>query len=143
MKNSIKYTILTCTLGYILIVASAVVHSIIVRMVTGYYPSFTGFTLALITLKLVEIHQGFLTAPLFVATFVMILLSKTSINRRIVAGLSVTSYYFLVTLIFVIMGVGDFPIKILTPWLLWIFILGFASSIIVDKLHTWCFGGAP
>lgn len=134
MKNSIKYTILTCSLGYFLIVASVFVASIVVRINTGYYPSFTFFTLALITFRLVEIHQGFLAAPLLVATFTMMLLSKTSINRRIIAGLSMTSYYFLVALIYVIMGAGEFPIEILIPWLPWVFILGFASSIIVDKL---------
>lgn len=134
MKNSIKYTILTCALGYFLIVASVVAVSIIVRMITGYYPSFAFFTLALITFRLVEIHQGFLVAPLLVATFTMMLLSKTSIDRRIVAGLSMASYYFLVALIYVIMGAGEFPIEILIPWLPWVFVLGFASSIIVDRL---------
>lgn len=123
-----------------MIVASAVAVSIIVRIVTGYYPSFTFFTLALITLRLVEIHQGFLIAPLLVAIFAMKLLSKTSINRRLVAGLSVTSYYFLVAVIFVILGASDFPLYILTLWLIWIFILGVVSSIIMDKLHTWHFG---
>ena len=92
------------------------------------------FTLALITFRLVEVHQGFLMAPLLVATFTMMLLSKTSINRRIVAGLSMTSYYFLLALIYVIMGAGEFPIEILIPWLPWVFVLGFASSIIVDRL---------
>jgi len=73
-------------------------------------------------------------APLLAATFMMMLLSKTSINRRIVAGLSMTSYYFLLALIYVIMGAGEFPIEILIPWLPWVFVLGFASSIIVDRL---------
>jgi len=134
MENSVRYTILTCALGYFLIVASVVVVSIIIWMITGYYPSFTFFTLALITFRLVEVHQGFLMAPLLVATFTMMLLSKTSINRRIVAGLSMTSYYFLLALIYVIMGAGEFPIEILIPWLPWVFVLGFASSIIVDRL---------
>lgn len=134
MKNSIKYMILTCALGYLFIVASVVILSIIIRMITGYYPSFTFFTLALIAFRLVEIHQGFLIAPLLVAIFMMMLLSKTSINGRIVAGLSLTSYYFLVALIYLIMGAREFPIEILIPWLPWVFILGSASSIIVDKL---------
>ena len=136
MKMKRKTTILTCALGYFLIVASVVVVSIIVRMITGYYPSFRFFTLSLITFRLVEIHQGFIVAPLLVATFTMMLLSKTSINRRIVAGLSITSYYFLVGLIYVMIGAGDFPLDIFILWLSWVFILGFASSIIVDELHT-------
>ena len=134
MKNSIKYTIFTCALGYFFIVASVVVLSIIIRIITGYYPSFTFFTLALITFRLVEIHQGFLIAPLLIAIFTMMLLSKTSINIRIVAGVSLTSYYFLLALIYLIIGAGEFPFEVLIPWLPWVFILGFTSSIIVDKL---------
>lgn len=134
MKNSTKYAILTCALGYFLIITSAAVISIIIRIITGYYPSFTFFTLALITFRFVEIHKGFLIVPLLVAIFMMILLSKTAINIRIVAGLSMDSYYFFLALIYVILGAGEFPFEILILWLPWVFILGFASSIIVDKL---------
>ena len=140
MINPARYTILTCTSGYILTVASAIAGSIIVGMVTGYYPSFAAFTGALVTLRLVEIHPGFLIAPLLVAILTMLMLSRTSVNRRLVAGLSVASYYLLVALIFVILGAGDFPIGILTLWLIWIFALGVAASIIADKLHTRYFG---
>jgi len=134
MKSSIKYIILTCALSYFLIVSSVVFVSIIVWMITGYYPSFTFFTLALVTFRLAEIHIGFIIAPLSVAIFAMILLSKTSINRRMIAGLSMTFYYFFVALIYVTLSAGEFPIEILVPWLPWVFILGFSSSIIVDRL---------
>lgn len=133
MKKSIKYSFLTCTLGYILIIASAVVLSVVVRMITGYYPSITFFMLALITFRLVEVHQAFFIAPPLVATFTMILLSGTSINRNMVAGISMASYYFLVGLVYVIMGAGEFPIEISILWLLWVFVLGFASSIIMNN----------
>ena len=134
MKNSTKHAILTCALGYFLIITSAAVISIIVKIITGYYPSFIFFTLALITFRLVEIHKGFLIIPLLVAIFTMILLSKMEINIKIVAGLSMNSYYLFLALIYVILGAGEFPFEILIPWFLWVFILGFASSIIVDKL---------
>jgi len=103
-------------------------------MITGYYPSFTFFTLALVTFRLAEIHIGFVLAPLSVATFAMILLSKTSINRRMIAGLSMTFYYFFVALIYLTLSAGEFHIEILAPWLPWVFILGFSASIIVDRL---------
>ncbi len=135
-KNSIKYIILTCVLGYFFIITSVFIVSIFIRMITGYYPSFTFFTLALITFRFVEIHQGFLIAPPLVAIFTMIPLLKTSINKRIGAGLSMTSYYLLVTLIYVIKGAGEFSLVILIPWIPWVFILGFASSIIVDKFYA-------
>ena len=134
MKNSTKYTILTCALGYFLIITSAAVISIIIKIITGYYPSFTFFTLALITFRLVEIHKGFLIVPLLVAIFTMLLLSKTTMNIKIVAGLSMNSYYFFLALIYVMLGAGEFPFEILILWLPWVFILVFASSIIVDKL---------
>lgn len=136
VKNSIRYTIITCVLGYLIIVASAITASIIVGLVTGYFPSLTFFTLGLITFRLVEIHPVFLIAPPLVAILVMTILSKTPINKRIVAGLSMCSYYLIVTLVFVIMGAGEFPFELLLPWLLWVFTIGFVSSLIVDKSHA-------
>jgi len=134
-KNSVKYSILICVLGYLLIIASVIAVSIIVKLITGYYPSFTFFTLALITFRLIEIHQVFLIAPLSIAILVMMVLSKILNQTKIVAGLSMTSYYLLVTLIFLIIG-GEFPFELLLLWLPWTFFLGFVSPIIVEKLYT-------
>ncbi len=116
-------------------IASVISFSIIVKLITGYYPSFTFFILTIITFRLIEIHQVFLIAPLLIAILVMMALSKIFKQTKIVAGLSMTSYYFLVTLIFLIIG-GDFPFELLLLWFPWIFFLGFVSPIIVEKLYA-------
>ncbi len=134
IKSSLKYAVAISALGYALIVGSAVVVSIIVRLITGYYPSFIHFTLALITFRLVEIHYGFLVLPPLVAIFMMMILSRTPINRRIAAGLSLNSYYLLVAFIYLIVGAGDFPMESSIPWLLLVFVVGFGASVIVDKV---------
>jgi len=133
MKDSIKNAILTCTLGYFLILFSSLIITIAIKIATGYYPSFKFFTLALITFRLVEIHNGFLIAPLLVAVPAMMILSKTSISNRIVAGLSLATYYLLTLMIYVIKGAGDFPMGIAILWILWVFILGFGTSILLYK----------
>jgi hypothetical protein len=143
MKSSIKYAFLTCTLGYVLIVAiSTVTILIISKMITGYYLHLTTI-LELITFNLIYIHQGFFIVPLAVAICTMALLLKFSQNKKLIAGLSMTSYYLIVALIYAIMGAREFPLEILILWLPWVFMLGFASSIIVDKFHAWYSGGTP
>jgi len=104
-------------------------------LITGYYPSFTFFTLALMTFRL-EVHQAFFVAPLIVGITAMMLLNKTAIDAKIAAGLSTASYCLSIALIYMATGVSELPIEILLPWILWAFILGFASSIIMDKLHS-------
>jgi len=105
-------------------------------LITGYYPSFTFFTLALITFRLVEVHQAFFVAPLIVGITAMMLLNKTAIDAKIAARLSTASYYLSIALIYMATGVSELPIEILLPWILWAFILGFASSIIIDRFHS-------
>ena len=133
-KNSIRGIILTCALGYSLVALSVLVVFAVVKVITGYYPSFTFFPLALITFRLSEISEAFLIAPLVVAILMMMLLSKTPINTRIVGGVSLTAYYVLVALILLVGG-GEFPCEILILWLPWTFLLGFTSTLIVDRLQ--------
>jgi len=111
-KNSIRSIILTCALGYSLVALSVLVVFAVVKVITGYYPSFTFFALALITFRLSEISEAFLIAPLVVAILMMMLLSKTPINTRIVGGVSLTAYYVLVASILLVGG-GDFPCEVL------------------------------
>ncbi len=135
MKKHIKHTILTCTLAYILTIASVLLVTTTSMLVFGLYISFVFFTLTLVTFRLYEIHQIFIMAPPIVAIVTMLLLSKTRINKRILAGLSMTIYYVVVTLIFLIMRAEEFPYEILIIWIPWVFILGALSSVIVDKLN--------
>ncbi|TKJ28046.1 MAG: hypothetical protein CEE40_12675 [Chloroflexi bacterium B3_Chlor] len=121
-------------LGYLVLVASALLLSAAVGLITGYYPSSTFFTLALITFRVAEIHYSFVFAPPLVAVAAMILLSRTSINRRVVAGISVSSFYFLVTLMYLIVGAAEFSVATAIPWIAWAFLVGLGSSVIVDRL---------
>ncbi|MCW3975715.1 MAG: hypothetical protein O2U61_05390 [Candidatus Bathyarchaeota archaeon] len=134
MERSIKKIIFTCLLGYLLILATAIVLTIIIKLVTGYFPSFDFFTLALITFRLSEINQFFIVTPFLVAILTMLILCRALINNRITSGISMAFYYFLVTIFFVITGSGDFPFWISTIWIVWVFNIGVISSIIVDKL---------
>lgn len=136
MEKSIGCVILTVALGYLLIIVSTIVLATLIWLITGYYPSFTFFTLALMTFRLVEVHQAFLVAPLIVGIAIMMLLNKTAIDSKIAAGLSTASYYLSIALIYMATGASELPIEILLPWILWAFILGFASSIILDRLHS-------
>ena len=83
-----------------------------------------------------QVHQAFLVAPLIVGIAIMMLLNKTAIDAKIATGLSTASYYLSITLIYMATGASELPIEILLPWILWAFILGFASSIIIDRLHS-------
>lgn len=134
-KESTKKLILICAIGYVLVIISALILSLTIRILTGYFPSFTFFTLALITFRLSEVSYAFLIAPLFVATVMMMLLSRTSINIRIASGSSLSSYYAFVVLIFIVMGSGDFPYLVSIPWVVYVFFLGFISSIIIERIE--------
>lgn len=141
IRHSIKYAALVSVLGYAFLVASALVVSSAIRVITGYYPSFTFFTLALITFRLTEIHYGFLLAPPLISIVVMTILSQTAINRAIRAGIGLSSYYIVVALMFVIVGAGDFPVGTSIPWIVWAFVVGVSSSIAVDRLCARYYGG--
>lgn len=128
-------------LGYLVLVSSGLLLSAVVALITGYYPSFTFFTLALITFRLTEMHYGFLLAPPLISIVVIAILSKTAINRAIRAGIGLSSYYVVVALIFVIVGAGDFSVGTSIPWIVWAFIVGAGSSITVDRLSARYYGG--
>jgi len=46
----------------------------------------------------------------------MILLSRTSINGSVAAGIGVSSFYFLVSLMYLIVGAGEFSAATAIPW---------------------------
>jgi hypothetical protein len=128
-------------LGYFGLAASAFLASAAIGLITGYHPSFTFFTLALLTFRLTEMHYGFLLAPPLISIVVITILSKTAINRAIRAGIGLSSYYIVVALMFVIVGAGDFPVGISIPWIVWAFVVGVGSSVAVDRLCGRYYGG--
>lgn len=136
MNHPIRKICRISALSYILVIVSAVAVSVIAWLATGYFPSFTFFVLALISFRLVEVHTIFLAAPLIVSIISMTILSITPINKRIAAGLGIASYYLLVTMLFLISGAGDFPLDVSIPWIIWVFIVGFVSSALVDKFRV-------
>ncbi|MGB3904277.1 MAG: hypothetical protein WBB22_05095 [Anaerolineae bacterium] len=115
---------------------TALAVSAAVGLITGYYPSLNSVALALATFRVAEIHYGFVFAPPLVAVAAMILLSRTSINRRVAAGIGVSSFYFLVSLMYLIVGAGEFSVATAIPWVAWAFVVGLGSSVIVDRLHA-------
>jgi hypothetical protein len=56
VKHTIKYAVTVAILGYAVLALSAVAVTLLVGLTTGYYPSLTFFTLALLTFRLTEIH---------------------------------------------------------------------------------------
>ena len=135
MKHTIKYAVAVAILGYALLALSAVAVTLLVGLTTGYYPSVTFFTVALLTFRLTEIRWGFVLFPPLAAACAMILLSKTAVNRRIAAGLGLSSPYLLVALLYVLMGAGEFPLEIAIPWMVWVFAVGVASSIVLGSFR--------
>ena len=123
--------------------ASAVAIWIIFGLTSGWYPSFTFFALALITFRLTETNYGFFVVPPLLATVVMIVLSGTPINRKMAAGVSLSLYYVLVAMMYVLVGAGEFALEIALPWIVWSFVLGLGASVIVDKLSAWYYQHQP
>jgi hypothetical protein len=74
MKNKIINGVFTYVLGYLMFMASAFILSTVIKLITGYFPSFIHFTVALITLRLFEISQILLMAPLLSAIITFLLL---------------------------------------------------------------------
>jgi hypothetical protein len=135
MKHAIKYAVTVAVLGYALLALSAVAVPLLIGLTTGYYPCVTCFTLALLAFRLTEIHWTFVLFPPLAAACAMVLLSKTPVNRRIVAGLGLSSPYLLVALVYELMGAGEFPLEIAIPWIVWAFVVGAASSLAVDRIR--------
>jgi hypothetical protein len=139
VKHTIKYAVTVAVLGYALLALSAVAVTLLVGLTTGYYPSLTFFTLALLAFRLTEIHWTFVLFPPLAAACALVLLSKAPVNRRIASGLGLSSPYLLVALVYALMGAGEFPLEIAILWVAWAFVVGVASSIVVDRLR---FGSA-
>jgi len=108
MERSIKKIIFTCLLGYLLILATAIVLTIIIKLVTGYFPSFNFFTLALITFRLSEINQFFIVIPLLVAILTVLILCRALIDNRIASGIGMTFYYFLAVFFLLLLDQATF-----------------------------------
>ncbi|HJX38673.1 MAG TPA: hypothetical protein VJ714_08735, partial [Anaerolineae bacterium] len=109
MKHTIKYAVTVAILGYALLALSAVAVTLLVGLTTGYYPSVAFFTVALLTFRLTEIHWTLVLFPPLAAACGMIVLSTTGLDRRIAAGLGLSSPYLLVALVYVLMGAGESP----------------------------------
>jgi hypothetical protein len=134
MGRSIVYAVLVGVLGYALVVASALVVVIGIRLLTGYWASFTFFTLALVTLRLTEIHYVFLLAPPLVTFCAMVLLGRTWTNRRLAGGVSLSSYYVMSALTYLAVGGEEFALEVSLAWILWVFVLGLVSSVVADRI---------
>ncbi len=111
---------------------SALVVSAAIRLITGYYPSLTFFTLALLTFRLVKLHYGFVLAPPLAALVAITLLSRTSVNVHLSAGIGLSSYYIVVASMFLLTGAAEFPATTVIPWIVWSFIVGVGPSVLVD-----------
>ena len=135
MKHSIKYAVTVAILGYALLALSAVAVTLLIGLATGYYPCVRCFTLPLLTFRLTEIQWTLVLFPPLAAACAMVLLSKTPVNRRILAGLGLSSPYVLVALVYMLMGAGEFPLEVAIPWVAWAFVVGVSSSIVVDRLR--------
>ncbi len=121
-------------LGYILIWTSALILLVATRLSTGYMPPFKGFVFPLVSFRLTEIHNFFLIAPLILAAITIKLLTRTWISRKVAGGIALTSYYILTSIIFFIKGAGEFSLEISSLWIVWVFVLGYASTVILERL---------
>ena len=135
MKHTIKYAVTVAILGYALLALSALAVPLLIGLTTGYYPCVACISLALLVFRFTEIHWTFVLFPPLAAACAIILLSKTPVNRRIASGLGLSSPYLLVALVYVFSGAGEFPLEIAILWVAWVFVVGVASSIAVDRFR--------
>ena len=135
VHQSIIYAFSVSLLGYALLALTALAISVLTGLATGYHPSLTFLTLALLTLRVSEIHWALLLIPPLAAALATILLSKTPLHRRLAAGLGLSSPYVLITLVYLLMRAGEFPLEIVLPWVLWVFVVGVVSSVAVDRFR--------
>jgi hypothetical protein len=136
MKGSILYALTVSLLGYAILALSAVAITLLTGLATGYHPSLTFFTMALLTFRTYEIHRALVLFPPLAAASAVILLSKTPLNRRIAAGLGLSSPYLLIALAYLLRGAGEFPQEIAIAWVAWVFVVGVASSAVVERLRV-------
>jgi len=135
VKHTIKYAVTVAILGYALLALSALAVPLLIGLTTGYYPCVACISLALLVFRFTEIHWTFVLFPPLAAACAIVLLSKTPVNRRIAAGLGLSSPYLLAALVYVVSGAGEFPLEIAIPWVAWAFVVGVSSSIVVDRLR--------
>jgi len=135
VKHWILYALSVSLVGYALLALSAVAVTLLVGLTTGYYPCLTCFTLALLAFRLTEIHWTLVLFPPLAAVCAMILLSKTPVNRKLVAGLGLSSPYLLVAVMHMLLGAREFPLEVAIPWMAWAFLVGAASSIAGDRFR--------
>ena len=133
-KNVVLRAILVSSLGYASVVAFACLIWKGFQILTGYYPSFAFFVLALVTFRLAEVSRLFLLLPPLVAVLTMMGLSEVLDNNMIVSGLGLSSYYIFVALVFLALGAGEFPFEVALLWILMTFFLGTTSGRMVDRL---------
>jgi hypothetical protein len=136
MKDSIAYSLTISLLGYAILALSAVAITLLTGLVTGYHPSLTFFTMALLTFRTYEIHWALVLFPPLAAASALMLLSKTPVNRRIAAGLGLSLPYLLIALAFLLMGAGEFPLEIAVVWMAWVYVVGVACAAIVEGLRV-------
>ena len=74
--------------------------------------------------------------PPLVAASALMLLSNTPVNRRIAAGLGLSSPYLVIALGYVLMGAGEFPVEIAVAWVLWVYVVGVMSAAAVERLRV-------
>lgn len=135
VHQSIIYALSVSFVGYALLALTALAITLLAGLATGYHPSLTFFTMSLLTLRVSEIHWALLLFPPLAAALATILLSKTPLHRRLVAGLGLSSPYLLIALVYVLMRAGEFPLEIVFPWVLWVFVVGVVSSVAVDRFR--------
>jgi len=135
VKHTIKYAVTVAILGYALLALSALAVPLLIGLTTGYYPCVACISLALLVFRFTEIHWTFVLFPPLAAACAIVLLSKTPVNRRIAAGLGLSTPYLLVALVYVFSGAGEFPLEIAILWVAWVFVVGVASSIAVDRFR--------
>jgi len=136
MKDSMLYAVIVSLLGYAVLAVSAVAITLLTGLITGYPPSLTFFTMALLTFRTYEIHWALVLFPPLVAASALMLLSNTPVNRRIAAGLGLSSPYLVIALGYVLMGAGEFPLEIAVAWVLWVYVVGVMSAAAVERLRV-------
>ena len=147
MKQTFKYSFITCTLAYFLIALP--IFILFATQFRGSYESVfdtIGF-LSFLTLMLSEFswwgelyYLAFLVPWLASTCILALLINRFSgglQSRALLSGLSVFIYYLAMVLVFIIHGItsgwGDVAYGLFWIWLGGGFIFAYASALIVEK----------
>jgi hypothetical protein len=130
LKESFKVSVL----GYLMIIVSALIIQLIIKLESGFYPSFFEFTMLLLTFRLWVVNRLFILGPLLTTSISLVILSKTSVDKRIAGGISLSSFYILAAVTFYLEGAAEFSYAMLGFWIIWVFVLGFVSIRLKDIL---------